>query len=509
MQRSTHDTRSDPAIAQRLQFLGLDEADRARLRRCAPRIMAAMEPALAAFYARLRATPEVSRFFPDAATLDRARGRQNSHWARIAEGSFGPDYVAEVRKIGDIHARIGLEPRWYIGGYGAVLDTLIREMVAGRRRGLRRFLPSDDRELAAELSALVRAALLDIDLSVSIYFENLTQAREEVAAEQRAVIETLAAALSRLGDGDLAVSVDGALGEQTRFNRTVARLREIIEVVRGAARAVEQGTAQVSAAADDLARRTEQQAASLEETAASLRQITDTVADTAARSETASARMAEARREAEAADRVIQDTRGAMTQIGASTAEVGQVLGMINDIAFQTNLLALNAGVEAARAGEAGRGFAVVATEVRQLAQRSADSARHIRDLIERSNEHVEAGRRLVEACAGALERIVAAVNEVSGLVGEIAGSARGQALAIGEINAAVGHLDKVTQQNAGMVEQSAAIATALKAEANRLAMQVAHFSTDGPKRGDRAGADEAARPGAAAGRWSEARRIA
>ena len=469
-------------ISQRLGFLGLDAADQERLKRCAPQVMEAMGPALEAFYARLRATPEVRRFFADDKAMSSAEARQNSHWRRIVGGSFGPDYVAAVRRIGDVHARIGLDPRWYIGGYGAVLDGLIRHMMGARKRDWpwRRARTEVSGE---DLSAVVRAALLDMDLSISIYMENLDAARERAERAQREAFEALADALSRVADGDLAVEVEADLGERTRLNATVASLRDIIGTVRQAAEAMAQGVTEISSASDDLARRTEQQAASLEETAASLNLLTQTVKETARQSEVASSRMAQARQDAEKADAVIRNSQEAMLQISTSSAEVGQVLGVIDDIAFQTNLLALNAGVEAARAGESGRGFAVVATEVRQLAQRSADSARHIKELIERSNVHVADGSQRVDESVEALQRITAAVNDVNGIVEQIATAAREQAMSIEEINAAVGHLDQVTQQNAAMVEESTAASNTLKAEAHRLSGQVAHFRVGATQR--------------------------
>jgi len=463
-------------ISQRLAFLGLDEDDRARLRRAAPQVMAAMGPALDAFYDRLRATPEVRRFFADGAAMSGAQQSQNRHWQRILDGNFGPDYVAAVRRIGEVHSRIGLDPRWYIGGYGAVLDGLIRHMLAARGGLLGRFGSNGD--LAADLSAVVRAALLDIDLSISIYLEHLEDARQRAEADQRAALDALAAAFARLADGDLDARVDGEVGDRTRFNATVARLRDIMQAVPGATAAMQDGAGAISAASDDLARNTEQQAASVEETAASLDNLTQTVKQTADRAIDARRLMAEARNDAETGGRVIADTKSAMTQISDSSAAVTKVIDVIEDIAFQTNLLALNAGIEAARAGDAGRGFAVVATEVRQLAQRSAESASDIKELIERSKGHVIDGETRVNATAEALGRIVTAVTKVAGLVEEISTAARDQAISIAEINTAVGQID-VTRNNADMIRRATNAADSLRAAALDLSTRIAHFDPD------------------------------
>lgn len=251
---------------------------------------------------------------------------------------------------------------------------------------------------------------------------------------------------------------------------TLARLGTVPEV------AGVRSAAEIAAASNDLAGRTEQQAASLEETSASLEQLKRNVSEAASQAEVASRKVAEARKEAEAGGIVVRDSKKAMGQISASSSEVGQILAVIDELAFQTNLLALNAGVEAARAGEAGRGFAVVATEVRQLAQRSAESARTIRDLIDRSGAHVAEGVRLVDATEQAFGRIAEVVGEVSVVVGEMAAAMQEQARAIAEISDAAGHLDQVTQQNAAMAEQATAASSSLAATSKRLIELVQTF---------------------------------
>jgi methyl-accepting chemotaxis protein len=170
----------------------------------------------------------------------------------------------------------------------------------------------------------------------------------------------------------------------------------------------------------------------------------------------------------------------AMGAIERSSGQIGQIVGVIDEIAFQTNLLALNAGVEAARAGEAGKGFAVVASEVRGLAQRSADAAKEIKALIANSNQEVGAGVDLVRRTGEALGRILEQVIEINGLVGGISTAAEQQAIALQEVNTAVNHLDQVIQQNAAMVEQSTAATHALSVETDELAGLVSRFGTGG-----------------------------
>src|SRR6202041_3236762 len=208
---------------------------------------------------------------------------------------------------------------------------------------------------------------------------------------------------------------------------------------------------EISQASDNLSRRTEQQAASLEETAAALDEITATVRKTAEGAGQARDAVGSARADAERSSIVVRDAVSAMGQIERSAQQISQIIGVIDEIAFQTNLLALNAGVEAARAGDAGRGFAVVATEVRALAQRSADAAKEIKALISTSGQQVATGVKLVSETGQALGRIAVQVTQLNGLVAELAASAKEQSTGLGEGNSGGNQMDQGTQQNAAM----------------------------------------------------------
>ena len=243
------------------------------------------------------------------------------------------------------------------------------------------------------------------------------------------------------------------------------------------AQGVRSGAEEITQASDDLSRRTEQQAASLEETAAALDQITATVRHTAEGASEARNTVSAAKADAERSGAVVREAVQAMGGIETSSKQIGHIIGVIDEIAFQTNLLALNAGVEAARAGDAGRGFAVVATEVRALAQRSAEAAKEIKALISASGQQVEAGVKLVGETGKALERIVAQVAQLNRLVADIAASAQEQATGLHEVNTAVNQMDQVTQQNAAMVEESTAASHGLSGEAKELARLVGQFN--------------------------------
>ena len=310
------------------------------------------------------------------------------------------------------------------------------------------------------------------------------EARDRQTAEQQAVVQALAQGLENLSKGDLTFRLEQRFAAEyeklrTDFNAAMAELQDTMRVVAGNAESIRTGTGEVSHAADDLSKRTEQQAASLEETAAALDQITATVRKTAEGANHAREVVASATGDAERSGVIVRDAVAAMGEIEKSAKEISQIIGVIDEIAFQTSLLALNAGVEAARAGEAGKGFAVVASEVRGLAQRSADAAKQIKTLISTSGSQVSAGVGLVAETGKSLERIVAQVGEINGIVAEIAASAREQSTGLAEVNTAINQMDQVTQQNAAMVEQSTAASHDLAREVDELARLIGRFKTD------------------------------
>jgi methyl-accepting chemotaxis protein len=305
--------------------------------------------------------------------------------------------------------------------------------------------------------------------------------REAAAAAQTLIVESLATGLNRLSAGDLLFRIEIPFQAEyetlrTDFNSAMDRMREVMQSIAGSAQAVRSGTAEITSASDDLARRTEQQAATLEEAAAALTEITQTVRRAAETAQEAHDLVNTTQDEAKKSGDVVRETVGAMGSIEASSKQIGNIIGVIDEIAFQTNLLALNAGVEAARAGDAGRGFAVVATEVRALAQRSADAAKEIKTLISASGRQVEVGVKLVDDTGRALNRIAEQVAQLNQLVRNIAASSQEQATALNEVNVAVNQMDQVTQQNAAMVEEATAASHGLAGEAEGLTQLVAQF---------------------------------
>ncbi|WP_338539482.1 methyl-accepting chemotaxis protein [Pectobacterium cacticida] len=254
-------------------------------------------------------------------------------------------------------------------------------------------------------------------------------------------------------------------------------LRHIVSQVRDGAETISSASAQIAAGNQDLSARTEEQASSLEETASSMEQLTSTIRNTAENTTQATDLAVNAsetvKKSGAMMDRVTQEMRG----IRDSSQRMAEIIGVIDGIAFQTNILALNAAVEAARAGEQGRGFAVVASEVRALAQRSATAAKEIKVLIDESFRKVQEGMGLVEETGVTMNSLVADVQGVTGIISEIAQASREQSEGIHQINQAVGQIDTTTQQNAALVEESAAAALALQDQAKSLAHTVGIFN--------------------------------
>jgi methyl-accepting chemotaxis protein len=302
--------------------------------------------------------------------------------------------------------------------------------------------------------------------------------------EARCLVQAIAA-----GDLSQPVSVQGK-DEITALLRGLSDMQQslsgIVTQVRSATDSINTASAEIAAGNQDLSARTEQAASNLEETAASMEQLTSTVRQSADSARQANQLASSASEIAVRGGNVVGQVVTTMNEINASSKKISDIIGVIDGIAFQTNILALNAAVEAARAGEQGRGFAVVAGEVRNLAQRSAEAAKEIKGLIGSSVDKVEAGSRLVAEAGQTMSEIVGSVQRVSDIIGEITAASGEQSDGIGQVNVAVNQLDQMTQQNAALVEESAAAAESLKDQAHRLAqvVQVFRISSDASQAG-------------------------
>ncbi len=294
------------------------------------------------------------------------------------------------------------------------------------------------------------------------------------------VIEAVSAARV-IANNDLSQRIDSTrrdeLGDLLRaLSDMQGSLQQVVGEVRSSTESISTASAEIATGNQDLSARTEQTASNLQQTASSMEQLTATVRNSADSARQANQLAASAAEVAARGGNVVSQVVTTMNEITASSKKISDIIGVIDGIAFQTNILALNAAVEAARAGEQGRGFAVVASEVRSLAGRSAEAAKEIKGLIGASVERVEVGSRLVADAGATMTEIVSSVQRVSDIIGEITTASAEQSDGIGQVNVAVTQLDQMTQQNAALVEESAAAAESLKEQAARLAQVVATF---------------------------------
>ncbi|MBW3097583.1 methyl-accepting chemotaxis protein [Pseudohoeflea coraliihabitans] len=475
----TSETTRTSAIEQRTAFLGLINTQRTRLRELKPIIARAIGPALDVFYRKIAETEHTRQFFKDQEHISSAKERQAGHWTHLSEGKFDAEYVEGVTTIGKVHARIGLEPRWYIGGYGLIVEQLIHAVVKERWPSAFRRRKAED--VAEDVSVIVKAALLDMDYAISVYLEELAaerrraeQARLAAAEEQTEALNQLAAVLANLADGDLETRMPSGLpGAFERmggdYNASVENLRKSIAMVRDSAEQILSASHVLSESSGQLAKRTEQQAASVEESSAALHELAESVTATAGRTRQASDVTGETLSVAQSSGKIVGEAVSAMDAIARSSGEISKFISVIDDIAFQTNLLALNAGVEAARAGEAGRGFAVVAQEVRELAQRSAGAAKEIKKIIADSSAQVKTGVDLVSQSGSSLEDIVKRVEDLNAIIAGIAGATSEQSAGLSQVSAAISEMDTLTQSNATMVDDTSGHITRMVGEVERM----------------------------------------
>lgn len=392
------------------------------------------------------------------------------------------------------------------GPYNAAMDRAIDSAVKGDRAGASALLlgevrllqnvvfkaASDSRDLQQQIAVtlaadgaaiaksgtllLVGLALLMGVIGTAVGLLLSRSLRRALGAEPA----ELARAAGRVADGDLSLPLTVRPGDNSSVIAAMARMQQALNDVVGSVRAssenVATASAQIAQGNEDLSQRTEEQASALQETAATMDELGTTVRNTADNAQQANRLARNASEIATRGGEVVSQVVDTMKVINDSSRKVADIIGVIDSIAFQTNILALNAAVEAARAGEQGRGFAVVASEVRNLAQRSAEAAKEIKILIGNSVEQVGQGTALVDRAGQTMTEIVDAIRRVSEIAGEISSATAQQSTGVGQVGEAVTQMDQVTQQNAALVEESAAAAASLKGQAQELVQAVAVF---------------------------------
>ncbi|HEM7848752.1 TPA: methyl-accepting chemotaxis protein [Burkholderia multivorans] len=396
-----------------------------------------------------------------------------------------PDSKLTLKPVADLSPDLGAIPAASLAGASAPVEVhvgddakLVRaQPVPGT--DWYALVALDKADATGGMRSLLTASLITMIVIVAV--ASLIVGAITTTAFRRLSQVRLAMAEIGSGGGDLtqrlpAEGRDEVADIARSFNRFVDKLSDVIRQIRDASESVRTAANEIAAGNQDLSSRTESAAASLEETAASMEQITATVGQSAAAAGQADERAAAASRIASHGGAVVSDVVATMAKIEEASGRIGDIIGVIDGIAFQTNILALNAAVEAARAGEQGRGFAVVAQEVRSLAQRSAQAAREVKVLVESTVDSVSAGSGQVRQAGETMREIVSNVANVTTIISEITHAANEQTRGIQEVNRAVTQLDEMVQQNAALVEQSTAAASALQTQANALASTVGQF---------------------------------
>ncbi|WP_421979278.1 protoglobin domain-containing protein [Roseibium sp.] len=392
---------TDETLQERLAFNRIDEGTIALLRENAATILSILPGVLDGFYVHIGEVSETRAFFRDEAHMRHAKQKQLEHWQIIAEGRFDGDYVASVTRIGEVHNQLGLEPRWYIGGYNflitGVVDAISRTMPVGYTTGKRRAY------LRRLQTAVIRASMLDMDYAIDVYLKAGIRDRHET-------LERLAAQFEE-SVGGIASSVASAAGGLSDASR---ELQDGAQETSG-------NIAAVSAAAEETASNVQTVAAATEEMAASVTEITRQIANSTDLSSKAVEGM--------------RATNGKVELLTSSSQVIGEIVSLISDIAERTNLLALNATIEAARAGGAGKGFAVVASEVKQLAEQTAKATAEIETQV----ASIQGATTDAAASISAISKIIEETHVISAAIAS-----------------AVEEQDTATQEIARNVEEAA-----------------------------------------------------
>lgn len=438
---------------ERLNFLGFDSQARDALALCAPVIEKALPDALGAFYEVIGAHPETRRFFDDDAHMLTARGRQQAHWMSIVSGRYDSAYFESVRKIGLAHSRLGLEPRYYLGGYAHLASALIRSVAIQQNESWARFGGRDSKLLARKLDALVKAIFLDMELAISLYLEeteaNATREREAIAHEFEASVGHVVTTLQTVSD-----SIGTA---STQVTQTVdATLERAIKAATGAessaesVRSVAAASEQMQAATGEIAERAHAQ--------------TDIARD---------------------AETLASSAADDIERLSQAATQIGGVVTLIQQIAEQTNLLALNATIESARAGEAGKGFAVVAQEVKTLANQTAKATDEIggeinaiqsatQAVVQAMGQIKETISKIAETSIG----ISAAVEEQASATSEITRSSTSAAKGNEDVATAASEMEQATREASTSVDAMANASAQVQSCSADLSTSVDRFLT-------------------------------
>ncbi len=439
------------ALSERVRFHGITEAERAALREIKPLLRAVIPGLLGEFYAHIQRWPHVSAVF-SASTLDHVKEKQLEHWMTIAEGEFGARYEASVRKIWGIHARLGLEPTWFVGGY-SVLSAGIAKAISEEigKPGALGLASKNAGKLPVYMSAVMRSVMLDLDIAVEVYMQS-------AEASKRQSLATLAGAFE--------TSVMG-----------------VVDAVAAASTELEASAAGLSRTAGEAASRSDQVAQAAEVSAQNVQTVASASEEMAASASEIASQVAQANDVSRIAEQKARDADHTVRELRTAAQRIGEVVNLITEIASQTNLLALNATIEAARAGDAGRGFAVVAAEVKRLAEQTAKATDEIATQVSGIQNATEGAvnalgaisttigeiNQISMAISASVEEQTAAIREIGRNTAEVADGTR-------DVGQSIGYVREGAAETGAAAEQSLGAAKELGVQSNRLREEVRSF---------------------------------
>ena len=464
------------SLVERLRFAGLDTVETETLRRHRPMLQAEVETGLRDLFQRLQSSSDAARQFTSDRQFDRLHDLYSAHWSVLTDARFDSLYAERVKVRSDAESRMALDPRWQLAGQAVVLEHLVlaavenfwpKSLMSGKGKRA---------ELTTLLSALIRTVFVDTEIGVSLRFNELRVASQRQVADMRASTEAdLTAAVAAVAEALVAEDLTVRLAETApaALAETATDLNAGLDAIEASFLQIETGLAgakdRAAGLGDDaagIARAAESGSHALERAGAGIAELSGKLVDSAEESQAAEKSVVAAQGSVEQSGEIAGLAISAMADIEASAEKIGQIIGVIDEIAFQTNLLALNAGIEAARAGESGRGFAVVAQEVRALAQRSGDAAREIKQLVSSTKAQVEAGVERVGRTQNAISRIVEEVRAINLAVSGIARKASEEIADLGqlrgEIETASRDMRAVHEDAARTAGEGAALASVL-----------------------------------------------
>ena len=399
---------------------------------------------------RFQTFADASRNFTSESQIERLQDLQSSHWDVLTDARFDSLYAERVKILADSESKMGLDPRWHVAGHGVVLEHLLAGLLEDM--GGRAILPGAKRrarELSELVTSVVRLVMVDVEIAVSLRFNELRIGHQRALAEQRTADRAEAASLlaelaNGLADRNLTIRMPMDCPEAytevaEALNAALADIQQQFSALSGGVQAAEATSDAISRASKSLAEKSAEQSQGLAASARQLAELAEQVRGNAADTRSAERVTASTRAAAEDSGRIVGQAISAMADIETSAEKIGQIIGVIDEIAFQTNLLALNAGIEAARAGDSGRGFAVVAQEVRALAQRSADAAREIKVLVTGTKAQVDAGVQMVGRTQDAIGSIVRQVTDINEAISGIAAASDEQLAGLKTLTSDIG----------------------------------------------------------------------